>query len=82
MRVPSTAVLSGADGLNRGFYFLMHDLGRERLMLSAMTLANVENMFEQTRQYCHEREAFGGPLIKKQQVLLERIGQQFSLNFL
>jgi len=68
MRVPASAVLSGTNGLNRGFYFLMHDLGRERLMLSVNTLANCENMFEQTRRYCHEREAFGGPLIKKQQV--------------
>ena len=69
MRVPASAVLSGAEGLNRGFYFLMHDLGRERLMLSVNTLANCENMFEQTRKYCHEREAFGGTLMNKQQVL-------------
>ena len=26
--------LSGDAGINKGFYFLMHDLGRERLMLA------------------------------------------------
>jgi len=34
LRVPASAVLSGEDGVNKGFYFLMHDLGRERLMLA------------------------------------------------
>ena len=31
MRLPGSAILGGEDGLNRGFQFLMHDLGRERL---------------------------------------------------
>ena len=30
MRLPGSAILGGEDGLNRGFQFLMHDLGRER----------------------------------------------------
>ena len=34
IRLPSSALLGGDDGLNRGFQFLMHDLGRERLILA------------------------------------------------
>ena len=66
MRVPKSAVLSGESGLNRGFYFLMHDLGRERMMLASAGILQMESMFEKTRTYIHEREAFGKPLIKMQ----------------
>lgn len=34
MRLPKEAILNGEDGLNKGFHFLMHDLGRERIMVS------------------------------------------------
>ena len=33
MHLPGSAILGGEDGLNRGFQFLMHDLGRERFIL-------------------------------------------------
>jgi len=68
LRVPASAVLSGDAGINKGFYFLMHDLGRERLMLAMAGCIQLESMFEKTRSYIHEREAFGKPLIKNQQV--------------
>jgi len=68
MRVPKSAVLGGAEGENSGFYYLMHDLGRERLMISMMNCVALESCFEKTREYCHEREAFGGSLLKMQTV--------------
>ena len=34
VRLPKEAILNGEDGLNKGFHFLMHDLGRERIMVS------------------------------------------------
>merc|ERR1719334_734195 len=34
IRLPSSAILSGEEGLNRGFQFMMHDLGREGLIIA------------------------------------------------
>lgn len=68
VRLPANAVLGGEEGVNRGFQFLMHDLGRERLLVAMGCTAQLEKAFEMTRQYVHEREAFGKPLISKQQI--------------
>ena len=68
VRLPGNAVLGGEEGINRGFQFLMHDLGRERLLVAMGCTAQLEKAFEMTRQYVHEREAFGKPLINNQQV--------------
>ncbi|CBY20026.1 unnamed protein product [Oikopleura dioica] len=68
VRLPGNAVLGGEEGVNRGFQFLMHDLGRERLLVAMGCTAQLEKGFELTRQYVHEREAFGKPLINNQQV--------------
>ena len=42
IRLPKSAVLGGEEGLNRGFQFLMHDLGRERLILSIVCACGME----------------------------------------
>ena len=68
IRLPSSAILGGPEGLNRGFQFMMHDLGRERLVISVACACLLESMFEWTRTYVHERETFGKPLISNQQV--------------
>ncbi|CAG5111347.1 Oidioi.mRNA.OKI2018_I69.chr2.g5664.t1.cds [Oikopleura dioica] len=68
VRLPANAVLGGEEGINRGFQFLMHDLGRERLLVAMGCTAQLEKAFELTREYVHEREAFGKPLIANQQV--------------
>ena len=56
VRLPSSAILSGEEGLNRGFQFMMHDLGRERLIIAVMCTAYLELAFEWTRDYVHQRK--------------------------
>jgi len=68
VRLPSSAILSGEEGLNRGFQFMMHDLGRERLIIAVMCTAYLELAFEWTRDYVHQRKAFGKTLASQQQV--------------
>jgi len=68
MRLPGSAILGGEDGLNRGFQFLMHDLGRERLIIAVAASACMELAYELTREYTKERIAFGKPLTSLQQV--------------
>ncbi|CBY33129.1 unnamed protein product [Oikopleura dioica] len=51
VRLPGNAVLGGEEGVNRGFQFLMHDLGRERLLVAMGCTAQLEKGFELTRQY-------------------------------
>ncbi|CAD5120064.1 DgyrCDS8646 [Dimorphilus gyrociliatus] len=44
---------------NHGFYYLMNDLPRERLMIIIYAQAHAEFMFEETRKYVKQRKAFG-----------------------
>ena len=55
VRLPASAVLGGEEGLNRGFQFLMHDLGRERLVIAVAASAGMEMAYELTRDYIKER---------------------------
>jgi len=68
MRLPADALLGGEEGLNRGFQFLMHDLGRERLIIAIAASAAMDSGYEWTREYIKERHAFGKPLASMQQV--------------
>ena len=63
MRLPSSAVL-GKE--NQGFYYLMNELPQERLLISNLSVAHSEFMFEETRQYVKERKAFGKTLANLQ----------------
>jgi len=63
--VPDENVLGG---VNEGFYRVMEELPQERLMIGAICLAGAEAIFEETRKYLKERQAFGGPLIKQQTI--------------
>lgn len=56
IRLPASAVLGGDEGLNRGFQFLMHDLGRERLIIAVAASAGMEMAYELTRDYIKERK--------------------------
>lgn len=68
MRVPSSAILGGVDGLHQGFNYLMQELARERLMIAVQSIAQLEGSFERTREYVKERKAFGKELIRLQTI--------------
>ena len=44
---------------NRGFYYLMHELARERLNVAVSAIAACETALEWTLDYCKQRTAFG-----------------------
>ncbi|WP_280231054.1 acyl-CoA dehydrogenase family protein [Nocardia cyriacigeorgica] len=64
MRVPVTNLLGEAEGL--GFYQLMEQLARERLIIAAVCSGMAEAAVLEALRYTKEREAFGRPLIKFQ----------------
>lgn len=66
VRLPKEALLGGEETLNKGFYFLMNQLPRERLVLSLSVQAHTECMFEMTKDYLMKRKAFGKTLSKLQ----------------
>ena len=57
MRVPADNVLGGVEG--QGFFQLMQELPRERLMIAVSAVAAIERAFEVTNAYTKERKAFG-----------------------
>lgn len=58
--VPDDAVLGE---VGQGFYHLMWELQGERLIGAAGAIAGAQVAFEQTVEWCRQREAFGRPLI-------------------
>ncbi|XP_071479735.1 long-chain specific acyl-CoA dehydrogenase, mitochondrial-like [Diadema antillarum] len=65
VRLPASALL-GAE--NQGFYMLMNQLPRERLIVGVMCQAHCEFMFEETRNYVRQRKAFGKTLANIQTI--------------
>lgn len=63
VRVPRENLL-GEPGV--GFVYLMQNLPRERVAIGATALAGAESVFEQTLEYCKQRQAFGRPIGKFQ----------------
>jgi acyl-CoA dehydrogenase len=63
VRVPAASLL-GAEG--GGFVALMENLPRERVTIGAFALAAAEKVFEETLEYCKQRQAFGRPIGKFQ----------------
>jgi len=68
LRLPSSAILGGEEGLNQGFNYLMQELARERLLIAVQAVATLEGSFERTREYVKERKAFGKELIRLQTI--------------
>ncbi|GAA5129577.1 acyl-CoA dehydrogenase family protein [Haloechinothrix salitolerans] len=68
VRVPAANVL-GEEGL--GLRYLMSHLPRERLGVSVKAIANCKAIFDETRRYCFERQAFGQPIGEFQHVRFE-----------
>ncbi|MEW2502609.1 acyl-CoA dehydrogenase family protein [Amycolatopsis sp. NPDC047767] len=59
VRVPAANLL-GTEG--RGFAHLMERLPRERMSIAVGSLASVDAVFAETREYCFSRKAFGKPI--------------------
>jgi alkylation response protein AidB-like acyl-CoA dehydrogenase len=59
VRVPAENLLGDEGG---GFVALMQNLPRERVTIGATALAAAEKVFEQTLEYCKQRQAFGRPI--------------------
>lgn len=64
MRVPAANLLGGKEGV--GFYQLMEQLSRERLIIASQCAGLAESAVLEAIRYTKEREAFGRPLIKFQ----------------
>ncbi|SON58533.1 Acyl-CoA dehydrogenase [Mycobacterium simulans] len=64
MRVPTQNLLGDKEGL--GFYQLMEQLARERLIIAAVCAGMAEAAVLEAIRYTKQREAFGRPLIKFQ----------------
>ncbi|MFI9508063.1 acyl-CoA dehydrogenase family protein [Nocardia sp. NPDC052566] len=69
MRVPAANLLGEQEGL--GFYQLMEQLARERLILASACAGIAEAAVLEAIQYTKAREAFGRPLIKFQNTKFE-----------
>jgi acyl-CoA dehydrogenase len=63
VRVSSRDVLGG---VGKGFFNLMNELPRERLIIGAAAVAAAEGMFDWTVEYVSERRAFGEPIANLQ----------------
>lgn len=61
MRVPAENLLGGVEG--QGFYQLMNQLQRERLILGVAGIAVAEAAVVEAIKYAKEREAFGKPIM-------------------
>ncbi|HEY8379278.1 MAG TPA: acyl-CoA dehydrogenase family protein [Nannocystis sp.] len=51
---------------NQGFYGIMQNFNRERLMLAAMAVAFAQVCYDDAVAYARQRETFGKPLITRQ----------------
>jgi len=63
-RVPVGNVIGGVEG--QGFYQLMSQLGRERLMIGLQSVSAMESAVHHTLEYVRSREAFGQKLFEFQ----------------
>ena len=68
-RIPADALLGAQEG--EGFKQMMSELGYERLMAAIGCVAAMEYALELTTRYAGEREAFGAPLLKMQNIRFE-----------
>ena len=63
VRVPAANLLGTEGG---GFIAMMQNLPRERVAIGTAALAGAEKAFEETLEYCKQRQAFGRPIGKFQ----------------
>jgi acyl-CoA dehydrogenase len=67
--VPAEALLGGEEG--QGFYQMMRELPYERALAGVNCAAVIEHAFKVTRDYVHERKAFGKKLVELQHLRFE-----------
>jgi acyl-CoA dehydrogenase len=63
-RIPVANLLGGVEG--QGFFQLMNQLGRERLIIAVSAVASMEACVRLTTDYVRQREAFGRKLVEFQ----------------
>ncbi|MCK0092174.1 acyl-CoA dehydrogenase [Rhodococcus sp. HNM0563] len=68
VRVPAANML-GEEGM--GFIYLMQNLPQERLSIAVVAAAAMEQVLEDTIQYCRDRKAFGKPIGRFQNTRFE-----------
>ncbi|KAA0917073.1 acyl-CoA dehydrogenase [Dietzia sp. ANT_WB102] len=71
MRVPAGNLLGGEDGLDQGFIQLMQQLPQERLIIAVTAVSAAETAVQLATDYAKEREAFGKPILKFQNLRFE-----------
>lgn len=69
VKVPKENLL-GEEG--KGFYYLSESLQTERIVLATLSIGAIDAILSMTKQYMHEREAFGKSL-NKFQILRHKI---------
>jgi len=60
-RIPQANLIGGQEG--QGFFQLMNQLGRERLIIAVSAVASMESCLRVTLDYVKQREAFGKKVI-------------------
>ncbi|MEP6867198.1 MAG: acyl-CoA dehydrogenase family protein [Novosphingobium sp.] len=68
-RIPAMALLGQQE--SAGFVQMMEQLAYERAIAAVGCVANMEYAFELTRQYCHDRNAFGKAIMDFQNTRFE-----------
>ena len=71
MRVPAADILGGEAQEGQGFIQLMQQLGQERLIIAVTAVAAAETAVKLATDYAKEREAFGKPILKFQNLRFE-----------
>ncbi|MGV1003742.1 MAG: acyl-CoA dehydrogenase family protein [Candidatus Nanopelagicales bacterium] len=63
VRVPTDAMLGGADGAGTGFGIAMNGLNGGRLNIAACSLGGAQAAYDKATNYVADRQAFGGSLL-------------------
>ncbi|MGH3676727.1 MAG: acyl-CoA dehydrogenase family protein [Mycobacterium sp.] len=63
VRVPTDAMLGGADGEGTGFSIAMNGLNGGRINIAACSLGGAQGAYHKAASYLANREAFGGVLL-------------------
>lgn len=71
MRVPAANILGGEEGESQGFIQLMQQLPQERLIIAVTAVSAAEMAVRLATDYAKEREAFGRPILKFQNLRFE-----------